>query len=140
MVCTSNVGRCFALMLAMNTVANPETHAMKVDAPRTNERRSESLSPAAHVLFDEFRGRITEAITEHAIPGMAVAVLDGKQMWWQAGFGVTDRPTGRSVTPETLFSVQSISKNFTAVTAMLEVQRGRLNLGKRPVTTVSIDR
>ena len=69
------------------------------------------------------------------IPGLAVAVVDGKRdrVIWQQGFGVTDE-RGTPVTVDTIFSVQSMSKVFTATAAMQAVQAGLVDLDE-PITT-----
>jgi CubicO group peptidase (beta-lactamase class C family) len=69
------------------------------------------------------------------IPGLALAVVDGKRdhVVWQEGFGVTDEG-GSPVTADTIFSVQSMSKVFTATAVMQAVQEGLLELDE-PITT-----
>jgi CubicO group peptidase (beta-lactamase class C family) len=70
---------------------------------------------------------------EH-IPGLAVAVVDGDRVVWQEGFGSTDTDGATPVTDETMFSVQSTSKVFTATAVMRAVQAGLLDLDA-PITT-----
>jgi CubicO group peptidase (beta-lactamase class C family) len=62
------------------------------------------------------------------VPGLSVALVDGQRAIWSRGFGHTDRTRTTPVTDETLFSLQSISKTYTAVGVMLAVQRGWLAL------------
>jgi CubicO group peptidase (beta-lactamase class C family) len=71
---------------------------------------------------------------EQGIPGLAVAVVDDTGVVWAEGFGVTDGAGSDRVTPDTIFSVQSMSKAFTATGAMLAVQDGLLDLDE-PITT-----
>lgn len=47
-------------------------------------------------------------------PGMAVAVVEGDEMTYAKGFGVTDIETGEPVTADTLFYIASTTKSFTA--------------------------
>ena len=70
---------------------------------------------------------------EH-VPGLALAVVDGNRVLWQEGFGSTDSDGRTPVTTDTMFSVQSMSKTFTATAVMQAVQSGRLDLDV-PVTT-----
>lgn len=95
--------------------------------------RADTMSPALDSLFDEFRETIRDSMTVHDVPGLSIAVVDRDRLLWSAGFGVRDRATGKPVTPETVFSVQSISKLFTGVAAMLAVEDGLLKLDA-PVT------
>jgi CubicO group peptidase (beta-lactamase class C family) len=66
-------------------------------------------------------------VQEH-IPGLALALVDGDRVVWQQGFGHTDDGSSRPVTVDTMFSVQSMSKLFTATAVMQAVQSGRLDL------------
>ena len=70
---------------------------------------------------------------EH-VPGLALALVDGDRVVWQQGFGSTDSDGGTPVTVDTIFSVQSMSKTFTATAVMQAVQAGRLDLDV-PITT-----
>jgi CubicO group peptidase (beta-lactamase class C family) len=68
------------------------------------------------------------------IPGVAVCLIyEGKPAWIE-GFGVTDGHSNRHIDSDTIFSIQSTSKNITATAIMLAVQRGLLDLDK-PITT-----
>jgi len=74
------------------------------------------------------RRRIIEAMAEADIPGAAVCLIrEGKPVWVE-GFGVTDRVSTQRVSEDTIFSIQSTSKNMTATAIMLAAQRGILDL------------
>lgn len=61
--------------------------------------------------------------------GAAVAVLQGGEITYAGGFGVTSVADGGvAVTPQTLFAYGSISKNVCAVLIMRLVEEGRLRL------------
>src|SRR3954466_7435481 len=60
-----------------------------------------------------YRERIPELMAEQDVPGLAVAVVDRDRVLWAEGFGDRD-DQGDAVTPETIFSLQSMSKLFTA--------------------------
>lgn len=79
------------------------------------------------------RDLIRKAIAEHDVPGGAVSLIyQGKPVWTE-GFGVTDRASAKPVDPQTIFSIQSTSKHFTATAVMLAVQKGLLDLDA-PIT------
>jgi CubicO group peptidase (beta-lactamase class C family) len=84
-------------------------------------------------LIERERQAILATMAKENIPGAAVCfVHDGKLAWLEA-FGVTDKHSNRAVDPNTIFSIQSTSKNLTATAIMLAVQRGFLDLDK-PIT------
>jgi CubicO group peptidase (beta-lactamase class C family) len=66
------------------------------------------------------------------IPGAAIGLIHERGVWIE-GFGVTDRRSNRRISTDTIFSIQSTSKNFTATAIMLAVQHGLLELD-RPIT------
>lgn len=86
------------------------------------------LSQAWHVAFDEHRQSIAEGMTEGKIPGLSIALVDREGVIWTAGFGHTDYDLKTPVTPDTIFSIQSMSKTFTATLVMLAVQEGLVDL------------
>ncbi len=52
------------------------------------------------------------------VPGMAVAIVKGPHIGWAKGYGLADISENRSVTPDTLFILQSVSKTVTATALM----------------------
>ena len=78
--------------------------------------------------------RVPELLEEHAVPGLAIGICDRSGPRWLAAFGSTTKKGGHRVTTDTLFSVQSISKLYTATLVMLAVQEGLVELD-RPITS-----
>jgi CubicO group peptidase (beta-lactamase class C family) len=62
------------------------------------------------------------------ITGAAVALIDGENIVCTEGFGYTDRTRLVRVTPDTPFSIGSISKSFTATGILRAVDKGLLTL------------
>jgi CubicO group peptidase (beta-lactamase class C family) len=89
--------------------------------------------PAATVIA-RYRERIPQLMAEQGIPGLAVALVDKDKVLWTEGFGHLDGDASPSVTADTMFAVQSMSKNFTATAVMQAVGAGRLDLDE-PITT-----
>lgn len=61
-------------------------------------------------------------------PGISVGVVHDQTLLWAKGFGLADVESGRPASPETVYSICSISKLFTSVAAMRLVDQGRLKL------------
>ncbi len=99
-------------------------------APATPRPASESL--AARVIAD-IQSRMPEWLQKRNSPGAAVAVVDDKALLWRGVYGHTSRAQEKPVTPRTLFSIQSMSKSFTALGVLMAVQDGLLDLDA-PVT------
>jgi CubicO group peptidase (beta-lactamase class C family) len=86
------------------------------------------LSQDWHAVFDEHRQFIVESMTKDKIPGISIALVDREDLIWIAGFGYTDYDLKTPVTPDTIFSIQSISKPFTCTLVMFAVQEGLVEL------------
>jgi len=82
--------------------------------------------------IQELERELPRRLRREGIPGAAIAVVDADGTLWEAGFGVTDRERGAPVTPDTLFSLQSCSKTFTATAVLQAVHEGLLDLD-RPI-------
>jgi CubicO group peptidase (beta-lactamase class C family) len=79
------------------------------------------------------KAKVPEWFKKKDAVGAAVAVVDDKNILWEEVLGRTDRSKEKPVTPRTLFSIQSMSKSFTALGVLMAVQEGVLDLD-RPIT------
>jgi len=102
-------------------------------APSTEPRPPRPLSLASAIRY--LSTQIEASLASSRIPGLAIAIVDGDRVMWVKGFGYTGRGTTQRVTPDTLFSVQSISKQFTALGFLRAVDRGLVKLDD-PLMTV----
>lgn len=71
---------------------------------------------------------IWKLMDECHIPGVSLSVMKGTTPAYSKGYGVADQETGEKVTPDHLFRVASISKQFCALCIMTLKEQGRLNL------------
>jgi len=62
------------------------------------------------------------------IPGLSLAVVKDGVVIKAAGYGVADRKTNTPATPETVYKIASVSKQFIATGIMLLAQEGRLGV------------
>jgi CubicO group peptidase (beta-lactamase class C family) len=83
---------------------------------------------AGRTKFDGIRSRARDAIALGKATGVAVAVIEGSRIVWEEGFGWANREAKLRATPNTPFSMASITKPFTATTLMTLVAEGRLAL------------
>jgi CubicO group peptidase (beta-lactamase class C family) len=98
--------------------------------PVTRGVRAESgpIVPQVEPLIAAERSRILAAMAKEDIPGVGVCLIRDGEPVWVEGLGVTDRQSNRPVSVDTIFSIQSTSKNITAVATLLAVQHGLLDL------------
>lgn len=95
---------------------------------------AQDIDPKVAAIVDRYRASIPKMMAEQKVPGVAIGLLFGGNLVWAEGFGVTDTTSDRPVTPDTPFSVQSISKAYTATAVMAAVAEGRVSLDE-PITT-----
>ena len=68
------------------------------------------------------------------IPALSAGVVVGDRLAWSKGYGTVDDAGVVPATAETIYSICSISKLFTAVAAMQQCELGRVRLDE-PITT-----
>jgi len=76
------------------------------------------------------RETLLAIMAANGIPGAAVTLVYGDEPLWTEGFGLANPATGLRADPHTIFSLQSISKNFAATAILIAVQEGLLDLDK----------
>ena len=72
------------------------------------------------------RWTLAERMDALHVPGVSIAVLDSGRIVWARGFGVKEAGRSDSVTTETLFQAQSISKPVAATAMLRLVDEGRV--------------
>lgn len=86
----------------------------------------------AGVIPRRFSGELVTAFETYAqdllrrsdVPGMAVAVVQGGQIVYEKGFGVTELGGQQPVTPDTLMMIGSVGKSLTTLMMATEVDDG----------------
>lgn len=88
-------------------------------------------TPESMELASRFRAAeawMDQSARSKLTPGATAAVVFGQDLIWSHGFGFADLETRRPATPETTFSICSISKLFTSVAVMDLVEQGKVDL------------
>lgn len=81
--------------------------------------------------YDAIREDIQREITSSRASGVAVALTQRGKVIWQEGFGWADKKRGRRVTPDTPFSLASVTKPFTTTALMVLVAEKKVSLDAR---------
>jgi len=116
------------LLLALPALAQPAP--ADTQAPGPALRDDPRVAQRLHLLatwVDAYR-----AYAE--LPGLSMEVVHDQDVLWRQGFGLADREAGVPATPETIYSICSISKLFTGIAAMQLRDRGLVELDE-PVGT-----
>jgi CubicO group peptidase (beta-lactamase class C family) len=91
-------------------------------------------SDAIADIIAKYREEIPQRMQQEDVAGLAVVVVDEHSILWAEGFGYTYKDSQMPITPTTLFSIQSMSKSFTATAVMFAVQDGLVDLDE-PIAT-----
>jgi CubicO group peptidase (beta-lactamase class C family) len=84
--------------------------------------------PDYSAVITAIEERLPRVMSQSGVPGMAIALVDGDSVVWAKGYGRTTTADSLPVTDTTLFSVQSISKTYTAAVVLRAVELGWLRL------------
>jgi CubicO group peptidase (beta-lactamase class C family) len=77
---------------------------------------------------DKVDDYIRKEIARQRIPGLALGVVRDGKLVKSAGYGFADLDNDVKVTPDTVFEVASITKQFTATLIMMLVEEGKVRL------------
>ncbi len=78
--------------------------------------------------FSSIKKTIIEKIDKGDIPSLSVAVIENGKIIWMESFGYADKENKIEATPNTLYTIASISKPITATGIMNLVESGKLDL------------
>src|SRR5688500_12931442 len=84
------------------------------------------VARAAQPLADQVDERIRAEMRRQNIPGLSVAVVRDGRIIKAQGYGLADPKREIPATPETVYKIASVSKQFIATGIMLLIQDGRL--------------
>jgi len=78
--------------------------------------------------WSSVRDTIRAVMTRSSVPSVSVAVAHRGKIVWEEAFGWADREKMIPATPNTAYSLASISKPMTATALMILVERGAIDL------------
>jgi CubicO group peptidase (beta-lactamase class C family) len=105
----------------------PRTASAAGSAPFTPLAAAAPIPPVELEAFVD--GLVTQAMAEDHIAGVTVSVVQNGQVVLKKGYGFATLAPARPVEPDrTLFRIGSISKTFTWITLMKEIESGRMRL------------
>ena len=87
-----------------------------------------ALHQAAVAPVDRTDEYVRGEMERQKIPGLSLVVLKDGKIVKAAGYGVADRKANTPATPETVYKIGSISKQFIATGIMLLAQDGKLRV------------
>jgi D-alanyl-D-alanine carboxypeptidase len=77
---------------------------------------------------DQIDDFVRERMKEFSVPSVSMAVVEDGKVTKIASYGLADPARGTRATPDTVYKIGSVSKQFIATAIMLLVQDGRLKV------------
>ena len=71
---------------------------------------------------------IRNQMSRDRISGLSIALVDDQELVWSAGFGLADRAEDRTYRADTVSSIASVTKIFTATAVMQLAEQGLISL------------
>ena len=95
---------------------------------KNGDLRASGRDPRYGALIDQAERITRDTMSRERIPGLSIVLADSRGIIWEAGFGLGDDARKNPVDPHTMFSIQSMSKTFTAVGVLTAVRDKKLDL------------
>jgi CubicO group peptidase (beta-lactamase class C family) len=92
----------------------------------------QTTTPEHKPDFGKVRTYVREQMATQSVPSIAVAVVRGKEILWEEGFGWADRENNIKASAHTPYYLASVTKSLTGAALMMLQERGKLDLD-RPV-------
>lgn len=93
------------------------------DTPKLSEASSERVDSV-----------VKQAMAKHHIPGLSIAVVRDGKIAMTNGYGFANLESMRRASPESIYQLASVSKQFTATAVMKLVESGKVSLDE-PIHT-----
>jgi CubicO group peptidase (beta-lactamase class C family) len=123
-----------AFLLAMASLPGQSPPAGSGAAPSHGSLAANKPAPPGDVpakyaaVIADLKKDLPARLAEAKVPGAAVALVEDQTVVWQDGFGYTDLRHTQRVRADTLFSLQSVSKTYTATAFVMALDRGKVGL------------
>ncbi len=99
--------------------------ALLLALPATGASQSAPADP-----WSSIRDTVNAFMSQANVPSVSIAVARRGRIVWEEAFGWANREKMVRATPQTMYSLASISKPITATGLMLLVERGSVNLDR----------
>ena len=90
----------------------------------------ESTPTPSPERFAKVRTMILEAVQKRGVPSISIAAAEDGRIVWEESFGYADKEKKVKATPDSLYSLASISKAFTGTGLMVLAEKKLLDLDK----------
>jgi len=122
--CIINLQGATAQKLPSQTQSQPPQTQTLPPHTQTQPPRTQTLPPQITSRIDSLFSQWNKTSS----PGCAVGVVSNDSLIFSKGYGMANLEYGVPITPQTIFHIASVSKQFTAYSILLLEKQGKLNL------------
>lgn len=119
---------CFEFCLSGTHVSCPSGKNLPEKKVALSVYSSKEEEPLANEVARNLEEKLPGLLSQASITGASVAVVDDRNIIWEQVYGHTGGEYVRPIDATTIFSIQSMSKSFTALAVMMAVQDGLIDL------------
>jgi len=119
-------------LVAASTVAPLTVAALTQEASKQQAAAATQSASDLEARLAAIEKAVDAKRKELNIPGVSLVIVKDDKVIYMKGLGVKDFERNLPVTPDTLFAIGSSSKAFTAMTAAIAADDGRLALDDSP--------
>ena len=120
------------LILALVALTSFAPLPMPVGAQQATATQAAASAPDLSASLAAIEKAIDDKRKELGIPGVSLVIVKDDKVIYLKGLGDKDFERKLPVTPDTLFAIGSSSKAFTALTAVMSADEGKLSLDDSP--------
>jgi CubicO group peptidase (beta-lactamase class C family) len=97
-------------------------------APMAVRAQSLAEDPRIESVLNLLEVWMEAQVAYEDLPGVSMGIVVDQDLIWSQGFGYADVESGKPATPETIYSICSISKLFTSISVLQLRDQGKLDL------------
>lgn len=116
-----NTGTCVALM----------SNLQRLSLMKTAVAIAEIVDPPKHdyaSAIEKLKAAVRYEVEQKDLPALSISLVDDDKIVWADGFGFADADKTIPASADTVYRVGSVSKLFTDIAVMQQVEAGKLNL------------
>ncbi len=119
---------CLIAQVALSSVVEPSPGPAAATVEDVGHHTDVRNDPRVISALELLEVWIDAQLAYDHLPGISAAIVHDQDLLWSRGFGYADLESEVAVSPQTIFSVCSVSKLFTSIAVMQLRDAGTLNL------------
>jgi CubicO group peptidase (beta-lactamase class C family) len=119
---------CLIAQMALSSVSGPSPDPAAPEVAAVGEQAGIRNDPRVISAIELLEVWIEAQLAYEQLPGISAAIVHDQELVWSRGFGHADLEGAVPVSPETIYSICSVSKLFTSIAVMQLRDAGKLSL------------